>query len=51
MTDQHTPEQDLKQIIESAKRLGIELDESDALQWLTAITAAEDWGISAPVLE
>ena len=42
MAEQQSPDQDLKQIIESAKRLGIELDESDALQWLTAITAAED---------
>jgi hypothetical protein len=36
-----TPEQEIKGIIESANRLGIELDEADALQWLTAIAAAE----------
>ena len=32
-------QQELNQIIESAKRLGVEMDEADALQWLTAITA------------
>ncbi len=30
---------ELKQIIQSAKRLGVEMDEADALQWLTAISA------------
>jgi hypothetical protein len=35
-----TPAQELKGIIKSAQRLGIELDEADALQWLTAISAA-----------
>jgi hypothetical protein len=34
-----TPEANLKQIIDSAKRLGIELDEADALQWLTAVAS------------
>ncbi|MBM3137139.1 MAG: hypothetical protein FJZ98_03005 [Chloroflexi bacterium] len=34
--------QDLAQIVESAKRLGIELDEEEALQWLTAIAVAQD---------
>jgi hypothetical protein len=32
---------DLSQIIESAKRLGIELDEAEAMQWLTAMAATE----------
>jgi hypothetical protein len=36
-----TPAQEIKGIIKSANRLGIELDEADALQWLTAIAAAE----------
>jgi hypothetical protein len=36
-----THEQELQQIIESAKRLGVELDEADALQWLAAMTAAQ----------
>ena len=31
----------LQKIIESARRLGVELDEADALQWLTAMTAAQ----------
>ena len=30
---------DLTQIVESAKRLGIELDEAEAMQWLTAMAA------------
>ncbi|MEE8357604.1 MAG: hypothetical protein V3R33_09875 [Anaerolineales bacterium] len=33
--------QDLQHIIESAQRLGIELNEADALQWLTAISSAQ----------
>jgi hypothetical protein len=36
-----THEQELHQIVESAKRLGVELDVADALQWLTAMTAAQ----------
>jgi hypothetical protein len=31
----------LQRIIESAQRLGVELDETDALQWLAAMTAAQ----------
>ena len=34
--------EDLKQIIASAQRLGIELDEEEALQWLTAIAVAQE---------
>jgi hypothetical protein len=33
---------ELDQIIASAKRLGIELDEEEAIQWLTAIAMAQD---------
>lgn len=33
---------DLAQIVKSARRLGIELDEEEALQWLTAIAVAQD---------
>ncbi len=40
-TDKQSPEADLAQIIGSAQRLGIELDEGEALQWLTAMAAAE----------
>lgn len=36
--------QQLEQIIQSAHRLGIELDEADALQWLTAISTARKEG-------
>ncbi len=34
------PSVELEQIIESARRLGVELDEEEALQWLTAIAAS-----------
>lgn len=34
-----TPSADLQRIVESAQRLGIELDEAEALQWLTALAA------------
>ncbi len=37
-----TPSEDLTRIIESAQRLGVELDEADALQWLTAVAAAAE---------
>ncbi len=33
---------ELEQIIASAKRLGIELDEEEAIQWLTAIAMTQD---------
>ena len=36
---------DLRRIIESAKRLGVEIDEGDALQWLTAVSAQSQSGI------
>lgn len=43
MTDERAagPATDLSRILESAQRLGIELDESDALQWLTAMAASQ----------
>src|SRR4030043_1543709 len=34
--EQPTPSVDLKRIVESAHRLGIELNEAEALQWVTA---------------
>jgi hypothetical protein len=43
------PDQDLQRIIESAKRLGVELDEEDALQWLTAVAAADSDEISMDI--
>ncbi len=36
-----TPKVDLERIVESAKRLGIEMDEEEALQWMTALAAME----------
>jgi hypothetical protein len=38
-TAEPTPSVDLKRIMEAAHRLGIELDEDEALQWLTALIA------------
>ncbi len=35
-----TPSQDLDRIIESATRLGVEMDKEEALQWLAAIAVA-----------
>ncbi|MCJ7733342.1 MAG: hypothetical protein MUP11_02240 [Anaerolineales bacterium] len=35
------PQQELEQMINSAKRLGIEVNEADALKWLTAIAATQ----------
>jgi hypothetical protein len=37
--DQPTPIVDVKRIVESAHRLGIELDENEALQWMTALVS------------
>jgi hypothetical protein len=36
-----TPSEDLSRIIKSAKRLGVEMDEADALQWLAAAAATK----------
>jgi hypothetical protein len=38
------PSEDLGQIIESARRLGVELNESEALQWLADMAASKDGG-------
>ncbi|MGD2028068.1 MAG: hypothetical protein PVI99_09655 [Anaerolineales bacterium] len=38
----HSPsDKELQKIIDAAHRLGVELDEDDAIQWLTAVAAAE----------
>ncbi len=34
-----TSEQDLAKIVDSARRMGVEMDEAEALQWLTAMAA------------
>ena len=39
-----TPSADLKKIIDSASRLGVELDEEEAMQWLTAISISKTGG-------
>ncbi|MBN2469323.1 MAG: hypothetical protein JXN59_01265 [Anaerolineae bacterium] len=39
--DTHTPQNALRQIMESAEALGVEIDEEKALQWLTAIAAMD----------
>jgi hypothetical protein len=36
------PKEDLQRIIKSAQRLGVEMDEEEALQWLTAMAAQQD---------
>lgn len=41
MSKSSTPSKDLKRILDSAKRLGIELDEEEALQWLSSMAASE----------
>ncbi|NIS82499.1 MAG: hypothetical protein GTO14_20350 [Anaerolineales bacterium] len=41
MSELPSPSADLQRILDSANRLGVELDESEALQWLTAISAAQ----------
>ncbi|MFC2046282.1 hypothetical protein ACFLTC_02025, partial [Chloroflexota bacterium] len=42
MVDNPSPHKEaLQRIIESANRLGVELDQTDALQWLAAMTAAQ----------
>ena len=38
---QPAPKEDLQRIIESAQRLGVEMDEDEALQWLTAMAAEQ----------
>ena len=38
---QPAPKEDLQRIIESARRLGVEMDEEEALQWLTAMAAEQ----------
>jgi hypothetical protein len=39
MTADPTPTENLHQILESARRLGVEMDEEEALQWLASIAA------------
>lgn len=43
MTEELSPtsSEDLSRLLDSARRLGIEMDEADALQWLTAMAASQ----------
>jgi len=41
MSEPKSSSANLKNILESAKRLGVRMDEEEALQWLTAITDAQ----------
>lgn len=41
---QPRPSEDLARIVESARRLGVELNESEALQWLAAMSATGSGG-------
>lgn len=41
MSASPTPREDLDRIIESARRLGVEIDEEEAIQWLTSMAAAQ----------
>ena len=38
-TSNPNPSEDLDRILESAKNLGVEMDEAEALQWLAAIAS------------
>lgn len=40
-----SPNESLRRIIESAQRLGVELDEAEAMQWLTAMASQSDSSI------
>jgi hypothetical protein len=42
--DDLDPEEDLQRIVESARRLGVELDEEEALGWLTTMAVGEAGG-------
>jgi hypothetical protein len=44
MAEASPPSAELARILESARRLGIELNENDALQWLTAMAAGASGG-------
>ncbi|GAB4479624.1 MAG: hypothetical protein Kow0088_20720 [Anaerolineales bacterium] len=42
MNSSPSPKEELQRIIESAHRLGVEIDEEEALQWLTAMAAVQN---------
>jgi hypothetical protein len=45
-TSQPNPSEDLQRILDSARRLGVEMNEAEALQWLTAIGVTGDSDIT-----
>ena len=47
MSAESPPAADIARIIESANRLGVEVDEAEALQWLAAMAS---WGEGADVV-
>lgn len=46
MNPDPSPRKELNRIIESARRLGVEIDEEEAIQWLTAMAAVQSDEIS-----
>ena len=42
--EDRAPSADIERIVESAQRLGVEMDESEAIQWLTAMAASQTGG-------
>src|SRR3990172_6185181 len=44
MTSAPSSREDLSRILESARRLGVEMDEGEALQWLASMSAGEGGG-------
>ncbi|MEX0787852.1 MAG: hypothetical protein WD906_06815 [Anaerolineales bacterium] len=44
MTSESTSREELSRILESARRLGVEMDEGAALQWLAAMSAGDGGG-------
>ena len=44
MTSAPSSREDLSRILESARRLGVEMDEGEALQWLAAMSAGDGGG-------
>jgi hypothetical protein len=46
-----TPSVNLQHILESARRMGVEMDEQEALQWLAAIISAREAGTEEIVID
>ncbi len=48
---QSNPQLEISQIVDAAQRLGVELNEAEAIQWMTAIAAAREAGNQVTVDE